>query len=119
MRFWATIIRHRTKTKRKPGDTSGETPEDIFDQEFPRSIRYCTARLEEHLSQLSHGQGGRSEALRLAGRLNARLQYADVAEVAASGAGALLAAVGEECAAIHAAIHETFVAYPLELSLPA
>ena len=91
----------------------------IFDQEFPRSIRYCTARLEEHLSQLSHGQGGRSEALRLAGRLNARLQYADVAEVAASGAGGLLAAVGEECAAIHAAIHETFVAYPLELSLPA
>ena len=34
-------------------------------------------------------------------------------------AGALLAAVGDECAAIHAAIHETFVAYPLEMSLPA
>jgi len=91
----------------------------IFDQEFPRSIRYCTAQVEEHLSQLSHGQGGRSEALRLAGRLNARLQYADIGEVTASGAGALLAAVGEECAAIHASIHETFVAYPLEMSLPA
>jgi len=91
----------------------------IFDHEFPRSIRYCTAQLEEHLSQLSHGQGGRSEALRLAGRLNARLQYADIGEVASHGASALLAAVGEECAAIHAAIHETFVAYPLEMSLPA
>ena len=91
----------------------------IFDQEFPRSIRYCTAQIEEHLSHLSHGQGGRSEALRLAGRLNARLQYADIGEIAATGAGALLAAVGEECAAIHAAIHETFVAYPLEMSLPA
>jgi uncharacterized alpha-E superfamily protein len=91
----------------------------IFDEEFPRSIRYCTAQLEEHLSQLSHGQRGRSEALRLAGRLNARLQYADIGEIAATGAGALLTAVGEECAAIHAAIHETFVAYPLEMSLPA
>jgi len=91
----------------------------IFDQDFPRSIRYCTAQLENHLSQLSHGQGGRSEALRLAGRLNARLQYADIGEITATGAGGLLAAVGEDCAAIHAAIHETFVAYPLELSLPA
>ena len=86
---------------------------------MPRSIRYCTAQLEEHLSQLPHGQGGRSEALRLAGRLNARLQYADIGEIASTGAGALLTAVGEECAAIHAAIHETFVAYPLEMSLPA
>ena len=92
----------------------------MFDQEFPRSIRFSTAQLEEHLSRLPHGQGaGRSEALRLAGRLNARLQYADVEEVSANGAGALLAAVGEECAAIHSAIHETFVAYPLEMSLPA
>ena len=91
----------------------------IFDHEFPRSIRYCTAQLEEQLAQLCQGQGPRAEALRLAGRLNARLQYADVGEVAATGAGALLAAVGEDCAAIHASIHETFVAYPLELSLPA
>ncbi len=37
----------------------------------------------------------------------------------ATGAGALLGAVAAECAAIHEAIFETFVAYPLELSLPA
>ena len=36
-----------------------------------------------------------------------------------SGAGALLAAVAAECAAIHEATYETFVTYPLELSLPA
>ncbi len=90
----------------------------LFDQEFPRSIRFSTAQLEAHLTHLPHGHGGRNEALRLAGRLNARLQYADVGEVTTRGAGGLLAAVGEECAGIHAAIHETFVAYPLEMSLP-
>ena len=92
----------------------------MFDEDFPRSIRFCTARLQDLLSQLSREAGaGRSDALRLAGRLDARLKYADIEEVEATGAGALLAAVAAECAAIHEAIFETFVAYPLELSLPA
>jgi uncharacterized alpha-E superfamily protein len=100
----------------------------LFDEQFPRSIRFCTARIEEHLSQAADGasagpRGGRSDArsdaLRLAGRLNARLKYADVGALEATGAGPLLTAVGEDCEAIHAAIHEAFVAYPLEMGLPA
>jgi uncharacterized alpha-E superfamily protein len=92
----------------------------LFDEDFPRSIRFCTARIEDLLAQLSrHAGAGRGDAQRLAGRLDARLKYADIEEVEATGAGALLAAVGAECAAIHEAIYETFVAYPLELSLHA
>jgi len=92
----------------------------MFDEDFPRSIRFCTARIQDLLTHLAHELGaGRSNALRLAGRLDARLKFADADEVEASGAGALLAAVSAECAAIHEAIYETFVAYPLELSLPA
>lgn len=90
----------------------------MFDEDFPRSIRFSTQRIEEHLAHLSRSRDTQ-DALRLAGRLNARLKYADLDEVEASGAGALLAAVGAECAAIHEAIYESFVAYPLELSLPA
>jgi uncharacterized alpha-E superfamily protein len=92
----------------------------LFDEDFPRSIRFSTERIEEHLAHLSRRlEGERADALRLAGRLNARLKYADAEEVEASGAGHLLAAVADECAAIHEAMFETFVAYPLELSLPA
>ncbi|HZZ86783.1 MAG TPA: alpha-E domain-containing protein [Caulobacteraceae bacterium] len=92
----------------------------LFDEDFPRSIRFCTARIEDLLAQLSrHAGAGRGDAQRLAGRLDARLKYADIEEVEATGAGALLAAVGAECAAIHEATYETFVAYPLELSLHA
>ena len=92
----------------------------LFDEDFPRSIRFCTARIEDMLTQLSRQAGaGRSDALRLSGRLDARLKYADLDEVEATGASALLAAVSAECGVIHEAIYENFVAYPLELSLPA
>ena len=92
----------------------------LFDEDFPRSVRFCTARIQELLSHLGAELGvHRSDALRLAGRLDARLKYADVGEVEATGASALLTAVAAECASIHEAIYATFVAYPLELGIPA
>ena len=59
---------------------------------------------------------GRSEPERLAGRLSARLEFADVDDDAA--AAALLSEVTAECARIHHAVYDTFVAYSLELNLP-
>jgi stage V sporulation protein SpoVS len=56
---------------------------------------------------------------RLAGRLRARLQYADISEIQAGGASAFLGAVLDECAAVHRQVYETFVAYTLEQRLPA
>jgi uncharacterized alpha-E superfamily protein len=92
----------------------------MFDEDFPRSIRFSTHRIQECLTDLAGGRDlGRHDPSRIAGRLNARLTYADIEEVQAAGAGALLTAVSAECAAIHSAIHETFVAYPLEARLPA
>jgi uncharacterized alpha-E superfamily protein len=92
----------------------------LFDEDFPRSVRFCTARIQELLSHLGAELGvHRSDALRLAGRLDARLKYADVGEVEATGASALLAAVAAECSSIHEAIYATFVAYPLELGISA
>jgi uncharacterized alpha-E superfamily protein len=92
----------------------------LFDEDFPRSVRFCTARIQDLLTHLAiELNAGRSDALRLAGRLDARLKYADVDEIETSGASALLAAVAKECSAIHGAIYDSFVAYPLELGLPA
>jgi uncharacterized alpha-E superfamily protein len=91
----------------------------MFDEEFPRSIRFTTSRIEEHLNSLTrHAEyAGRAGPERLAGRLSARLQFADMDE--SVGAGAILGAVVAECSRIHLAIYETFVAYPLEMRLPA
>jgi uncharacterized alpha-E superfamily protein len=93
----------------------------LFDEDFPRSIRFATARIEEHLGRMTRylDDQGRGGPHRIAGRLKARLQYADLEELSATGASGLLATVVTECARIHEAIYETFVAYPLELRLPA
>ncbi|PIB91763.1 alpha-E domain-containing protein [Caulobacter sp. FWC2] len=93
----------------------------VFDEDFPRSIRFATAQIEQHLSAMARNAftGERPGPERLAGRLKARLQFADVDELEAVGAGPLLTTVVNECARIHEAIYETFVAYPLETRLPA
>jgi len=93
----------------------------VFDEDFPRSIRFATAQIEQHLSAMARSAfvGERPGPERLAGRLKARLQFADVDELEAVGAGPLLTTVVNECARIHEAIYETFVAYPLEMRLPA
>jgi uncharacterized alpha-E superfamily protein len=93
----------------------------LLDEEFPRSIRFCTSRIEEHLSSVSGRMDvpGTVSPDRLAGRLKARLQYADMDELEAAGTSAFLSSVLDECEAIHGAIYEAFVSYPLELRLPA
>ena len=93
----------------------------LLNEELPRSIRFCTGHIQDHLKSLSSQAGFSSlPPERLAGRLNARLEFADLGQmldgVEASG---LLTTIVNECADIHEAIYEAFVAYPLELSLPA
>jgi uncharacterized alpha-E superfamily protein len=91
----------------------------LFDEDFPRSIRFSTNRIEEHLTSLArrdqYYEG--AEPDRLAARLSARLKFADMDETL--GAGDILGTVVSECSRIHHAIYETFVAYPLEERLPA
>lgn len=92
----------------------------LFNEDFPRSIRFSTARIEEHLRALAgHGNVQATGAPeRLAGRLSSRLRFADLEETASSGAGGLLATVSQDCGRIHEAIYGAFVAYPLEQHLP-
>ncbi|MET0337612.1 MAG: alpha-E domain-containing protein [Caulobacter sp.] len=94
----------------------------LFSEDFPRSIRFTTTQMELHLSKVARHMesvtvGGHPE--RVAGRLKARLEFADIEELEATGASGLLAQVVNECGRIHQAIYDTFVAYPLELRLPA
>ncbi|MGZ3273101.1 MAG: alpha-E domain-containing protein [Caulobacteraceae bacterium] len=94
----------------------------LFDEEFPRSIRFCAAQVQAHLTRLSRANDafdGAPSPERLAGRLSARLEFADFDEVAQVGASAYLATIVQECARIHEAVYEAFVAYPLEMRLPA
>ncbi|HEY2658224.1 MAG TPA: alpha-E domain-containing protein [Caulobacteraceae bacterium] len=91
----------------------------LFDEDFPRSIRFSTARIQDYLDRLAprSASSGKAAPERLAGRLNARLEFADMDE--SLGAGTILGGVVAECSRIHHAIYETFIDYPLEHRLPA
>ncbi|HEY5072140.1 MAG TPA: alpha-E domain-containing protein [Caulobacteraceae bacterium] len=90
----------------------------LFDEEFPHSVRFSIKRMEDHLTTLAQpGAADRSRPERLAARLSGRLEFADMDETL--GPGALLSTVAQECSAIHDAVYETFISYPLEQRLPA
>lgn len=93
----------------------------MLDEDFPRSIRFCAQEIEAHLAAIIRhaGLAGSIGPDRLAGRLRARMQYADLDEIEMGGASAFLKTVLDECAAIHRSLYDTFVAYPLEDRLPA
>ncbi|MFM8753622.1 MAG: alpha-E domain-containing protein [Phenylobacterium sp.] len=93
----------------------------MFDEDFPRSLRFTTARIEEHLSGVGRNVdlGGAAGPERLAGRLRARFQYAEAETLTAEDSDLLVATVLEECARLHAGIYDNFVAYSLEMRLPA
>lgn len=93
----------------------------MFDEDFPRSLRFATARIEEHLSGVGRNVdlGGAAGPERLAGRLKARLLYAEAETLTGEDSDLLVATVLEECARLHAGIYDTFVAYSLEMRLPA
>lgn len=93
----------------------------MLDEDFPRSIRFCTQEIETHLAAIARHAGVAASAgpERLAGRLRARLQYADMDELEAQGASAFLKTTLDECSSIHRSLYDAFVAYPLEERLPA
>lgn len=93
----------------------------LLNPEFPRSVRFAAAQVERSLRALSdltsRGEDGR--ALRVAGRLRASLDFGQVDEILGEDPHAYLEAISRQCGQIHAALHETYVVYPIDAALPA
>jgi uncharacterized alpha-E superfamily protein len=93
----------------------------LLNAEFPRSVRFAAARLEGALRAVAtlagRASGGRAE--RLAGRLHASLDYGQVDEILSDAPRGYLEGIRRQCLLIHGAIHQTYVAYPIESALPA
>ena len=63
------------------------------------------------------GLGGRVE--RLAGRLHASLDYGQVDEILSDNPHRFLDGIARQCQQIHNAVHQTYIAYPIETAIPA
>lgn len=92
----------------------------LLNAEFPRSVRFAAVQLEASLRALAglsvRGATGRVE--RLAGRLRASLEYAQVDEFLGDAPHAYLGGINRQCNAIHSALYQSCISYPIESGLP-
>jgi uncharacterized alpha-E superfamily protein len=93
----------------------------LLNSEFPRSVRFAAASVEHGLRTVAghtaRGSGGRAE--RLAGRLQASLDYGQVDEILSESLHAYLEGISRQCALIHTALHQSYIGYPIESAIPA
>jgi uncharacterized alpha-E superfamily protein len=91
----------------------------LLNANFPRSVRFCADRIQQSLQTIGQLTGSRaaSRAERLAGRLRAALDYAQVDEVMADNMHDYLNSIGSQCAAIHSTIYQAYISYPVETAI--
>jgi uncharacterized alpha-E superfamily protein len=89
----------------------------VLDSNFPRSIRFAAARIHASLRCLGpSAPGTRAQAERVAGRLLASLDYAHIEEVIGD-LPAYLQGIVRQAADINGAVHQQYVAYPIDSGL--
>lgn len=93
----------------------------LLNPEFPHSVRFSAECIESSLRAVARHSArpsaGRAE--RLAGRLHASLDYGQVDEILSDNPHRFLEGIGRQCQQIHAAIHQTYITYPIESAIPA
>lgn len=92
----------------------------VLHRVFPHSVRFGVGAIRRALEALSdeipHLKS--SEALRLAGKLTAMLQYDSVGEIMQQNVRFYLRGIRGQCVAIHEAVYDCCISYPVEQALP-
>ncbi len=83
----------------------------LLSPEFPRSVRFVAGMLQNSLQAIARATGSRgaSRADRLAGRLRAALDYAQVDEIMADDIHEYLTNIQALCTQIHSALYQTYI----------
>ncbi len=91
----------------------------ILSPAFPHSIRFSIDAIESALKDVGAQAPARcaSRVERIAGRLRAMLGFGQIDEIMAGGLHSYLQNILEHCAQIHTALHQAYIAYPIEAAL--
>jgi uncharacterized alpha-E superfamily protein len=91
----------------------------ILHPRFPHSIRFSADRIASSLHAIGEISSARDryEADRLAGRLRATIDFAQIDEILSTGLQAFLDAILKQCALVHESLCETYIEYPIEAAL--
>ena len=86
--------------------------------DFPYSVRYSVERMHESLEAIIAQSPTRQRARieRAIGRLRASLAYTPVSELLSGDLHAFLNGVLDQCRVLHAAVHEAYIDYPIEVA---
>ena len=90
----------------------------LLNPEFPHSVRFSVDMVHSALNRIGEMTDRRAEQPeRLAGRLQATLNFSQIQEILSTGAGAYLDSVRWQCAQAHTAIHQVYFDYSVESAL--
>ncbi len=92
----------------------------LLNAECPRSVRFAADVMQAAFQSIAEATGTRRSSgrvNRLAGRLRASLGFGQIDEIIETGLHAYLNDVRRQCAQIHDAIVQTYVAYAVETAL--
>jgi uncharacterized alpha-E superfamily protein len=89
----------------------------LLKPEFPYSVRYSVDRMHEALAAIGNlSLSRRTEKVeRLIGRLRSMVTYVQIGEII-GGLHKYLAAIIAQCRELHAAVHELYIEYPIEVA---
>jgi uncharacterized alpha-E superfamily protein len=84
---------------------------------FPYSVRYSVQGMHNALCSIIELSGRHDSNIdRLIGRLRASLAYEQISEVMAGNMHGYLRGIVEQCRGVHAAMHDAFIDYPIEVA---
>lgn len=91
----------------------------VLNPTFPHSIRFAVHNLQTSLEAIAIDTETHkgSRVNRLAGRLDAILDYAQIDEVMSDGFDTFLADIQKRCIELHEAVYQTYINYPIEEKL--
>lgn len=90
----------------------------LLNPEFPHSVRFSVDMVHASLARIGEMTERKAEQpVRLAGRLQATLNFSQIEEILASGASAYVDSVRWQCAQAHTAIHQVYFDYSVESAL--
>jgi len=93
----------------------------LLNPEFPYTVRFSAERMHNALAAIMEASSVRkaSQIERIIGKLRSSLAYAQIDDVMSRGLPRFLQSVIEQCHNLHAAVHEIYIAYPVEVALEA
>jgi uncharacterized alpha-E superfamily protein len=91
----------------------------LFNDEFPRSLRFCVDMIVQALQALADDtlRNRNTRLYRIAGKLQSSLSYDDMTDVRTQSLHRYVESIKQQVVQIHDTLYDTYITYPIEAAL--